>query len=126
MTDPRTLVTFEADGKNWGLRYSTNAMIRYEMAAGEDILTAFEVLQQGKLDLIRFRRMFWAGLVGGGNEIDEDAAGDLIDLVTLEGALRLLTQALLAALPRQSDEGSAEGNAPAPRAAVRRKPKAKD
>lgn len=132
----RGAVAFEVDGQPYHLRFSTNAMVRYEDLSGETVREAFFALLTAKLpeegekkpDLKkllaqergikkRVRRLFWAGL--SHKDMTEEDAGDLVDAVGEDEAGRILGEALKLAFPQPKEAD--EGNAPK---AARGKPRA--
>jgi|MDTA01.1.fsa_nt_gb hypothetical protein len=112
----RRAVQIETDGgETYSLRFSTNAMALYQERAGETITAALREVdrdsQSEDLDTIRIRRLFWAGLSGGGHDMDEAAAGDVMDEIGIQTAAVRLGDALRAAFP---DAGASAGNGRAP------------
>ncbi len=124
----RGAVPFEADGASYVLRFSTNAMVRYEDLTGETVREAFyalltarlpedgeakpnvkKLLAQERGTRKRIRRLFWAGLSAA--SLSEDAAGEIIDAVGEDEAGRLLAEALKLAFP-PPPKGDTAGNGP--------------
>ncbi|MGR3452878.1 hypothetical protein [Pseudooceanicola sp.] len=103
-------VSFEADGETLTLRLGTNAMARYQDAAGETVQDAFKALEGATFDIVRVRRLFWVALPKG---MTEEDAGDLIDIIGIDVAAEKLGEAVIAAFP---DAAEVEpGNPPKPR-----------
>ena len=104
-------VEFEADGKAYSMRLSTNAQVRYQRAAGETFLDGLTAVQENPSDLERLRRLIWASMSHADN-LTEDAAGDIMDEIGIEVAIAKLSEAVTAAFPKASaDAASAGGNA---------------
>lgn len=110
-------VEFEADGKAYTMRLSTNAQVRYQRASGETFLEGITAVQDNPSDTERLRRLIWAGMshVDG---LTEDAAGDVMDALGIEESIAKLGEAVNAAYPKAS--GAETGNAPR----VKKSPKA--
>lgn len=112
----RRAVQIETDGgETYSLRFSTNAMALYQERAGETITEALREVDRGSqsddLDTIRIRRLFWAGLSGGGHDMDEAGAGDVMDELGIQDAAVKLGEAIRAAFPEAK---AAPGNGQAP------------
>ncbi|WP_444462012.1 hypothetical protein [Rhodobacter capsulatus] len=106
MTSLRGAVPFA--GERY-FRLSTNALVRYQDAAGETLLEAMAALEQSPGDTRRIRRMVWAALSHEG--LTEEAAGDLMDEIGQTEAARLLGEAIRAAFPQADPQiGDAGGN----------------
>lgn len=97
-------IEFEAQGVTRVLRYSMNAMTRYQEAASETFIDALEATQAKPTDFIRARMLFWAGIEG----ISLTEAGDIIDDIGIKEAYALMNRAAEAALPKA--EASSVGN----------------
>jgi hypothetical protein len=114
-------VPFQAGGKDYTLALTTNAMVRYQDAAGETLLRGLSKLQEDVADMVRLRRLIWAGLSHHGG-ITEDDAGNLIDEVGLMPSIILLSNASKLAFPEiaaKDDAGdSGNGQRPTKRAAT--------
>lgn len=81
-----------------------NAMCKYQGRAGETLIAAVDALQSASSDVVRIRRLFWAGLVG---EFSEDQAGNIIDVIGLPKAFEVLGDAVQAAFPQEKTDGAA-------------------
>ena len=104
-------VEFEAGGKAYSMRLSTNAQVRYQRAAGETFLDGLTAVQKNPSDLDRLRRLIWASMSHTG-DLSEDTAGDIMDEIGIETAIAKLSEAVTAAFPKASaDAASAAGNA---------------
>lgn len=110
MNVARGHVAFQAGGKDYTLALTTNAMVRYQHAAGETLLHALGKLQEDPSDAIRLRRLMWAALLHYGS-MTEDDAGDLMDEVGIIRSVRLLSDASSLAFP---DVAGDAGNDPKP------------
>lgn len=82
-------VSFKAGEQDYTLAMTTNAMARYEEAAGESMMRAFDKLQNDP-SITTIRRLFWAALRQD-KSIEE--AGDLIDFLGFEAAIKLIEEA---------------------------------
>lgn len=91
----RGAITFTAGGEERAIRFSTNAMCRYQDAAGETLMQAVGALQQAPDDMVRLRRLFSAGVPG----LSEEEAGDLMDELGLMEATHLIGRAFDVAFP---------------------------
>lgn len=106
MTSLRGAVPFA--GERY-FRLSTNALVRYQDAAGETLLEAMAALEQSPGDTRRIRRMVWAALSHEG--LTEEAAGDLMDEIGQTEAARLLGEAIRAAFPQAGAPGAEAADA---------------
>lgn len=123
MSSKRGTIEIEAEGELYRLRFTTNAMARYQDRAGETVTQAFRALDAGgqseDLDAIRLRRLFWAAL-SSEHEVSEEEAGDVMDALGIQMAAQRLGEAIRAAFPEASS-----GNVGAPsKKAARPKPTA--
>lgn len=103
----RGAVPFEVDGASYTLRLTTNAQVRYEDAAGEDVATAINTVLKSpdKRHIKRIRRLFWVGVAPA--LATEDEAGEMIDALGYAKVAGLIFQALRLAVPE-----APAGNAP--------------
>lgn len=106
----RARISFESGNETHTLALTTNAMCRYQEKAGETLVAGLQALQKESSDIVRIRRLFWAGLA----ECSEDEAGDLIDDIGLNRAAELLGEAAVLAFP-QDDAGADAGKGKAAR-----------
>ena len=100
----RGQVSFEADGETQTVAFTMNAMCKYQDRAGETLIAAVDALQSASSDVVRIRRLFWAGLVG---EFSEDQAGNIIDAIGLPKSFEILGDAVQAAFPQEKTDGAA-------------------
>lgn len=99
----RGAVAFTVDGTEHFLRLTTNAQVRYEDAADEDVITALQaILSRPQRATKRLRRLFWAGLSHMG--LTEDEAGDLMDTLGRAEASALIGKAVKLAFPELAAE----------------------
>lgn len=102
MNSKRGAIEIEAGGEVYRLRFTMNAMARYQDRANETITQAFRAIDEGSerddLDTIRLRRLFWAAL-SSEHEVSEDDAGDVMDALGIQEAARLLGEAIRQAFP---------------------------
>lgn len=105
-------VEFEAGGKQYTMRITTNAQVRYQRAAGETFMAGLEAIQKNPSDFDRLRRLIWASMshVEG---MTEDEAGDIMDEVGIGELTMKLSDAVAAAYP-SSAPGNARGAKKAP------------
>lgn len=104
--DPRTKVSFEADGKTWTLQFTTNALVELEEAAGKAIT---ELLSVEVPTLKTVRTMFWAGLIENHPELSQKDAGRVIDAAGgFEAVMEIVNRAITAAMPEAEDAEGAE------------------
>lgn len=113
MNSKRGAISFETEGGQRALRFSTNAMVSYQDAMGETLMDGLQTLHENPGDMKRLRALFWAGL-GAGSLAD---AGDLLDEVGMTEAFRIVGEAASLAFPPPpaAPEGEAEpaaGNVP--------------
>jgi hypothetical protein len=99
-------VEFEAGGKAYTMRMTTNAQVRYQRAAGETLLQGLVKIQEDPSDIDRLRRLIWASM-SHVEDMTEDAAGDVMDTIGIETAIGKLSEAVAAAYPKATS-----GNAP--------------
>lgn len=102
----RGAISFSVNGEERFIRFSTNAMCRYQDAAGETLMQAVGALQQTPDDMLRLRRLFAAGVPG----LSEEEAGDLMDDIGLMEATGLIGKAFDAAFPAPEPAADAPGN----------------
>lgn len=105
-------VGFEALGKSWVLRYSTNAMCEIEEALGEPILAIANQLQdESRVSIRTLRALFRHGVEGCE---DLKHAGELMDAIGFADAGQLIGEAFTRAFP--ADDGGQPGKKQAARA----------
>ena len=92
-------IEFEAGGKAYSMRMSTNAQVRYQRAAGETLLRGLQAVQEDPSDIDRIRRLIWASM-SHLDGLTEDQAGDIMDEMGIEVAIDKLTAAVHAAYPK--------------------------
>lgn len=102
-------VEFEAGGKSYTMRISTNAQVRYQRAVGETFLDGLSAIQENPSDTERLRRLIWTSMshVDG---MTEDAAGDIMDDLGIEAAIGKLSEAVTAAYPQAAADASGNGD----------------
>lgn len=107
-------VTFEAGGRELALRMDMNALARYQDRSGETISAAIDAIMKDGWDIVRGRRLFWAGLT---QRMTEDEAGELMTDIGMGRALELAGEALRYAIRSLNGEPeeAEPGNAPEPR-----------
>lgn len=99
-------VNFEANGKQWRLRFDMNALVRAEESLGKPVASAFPA--DGTMPgFLALRKLFWAGM---GGKLTPDAVGDIMTEVGLTEAFRLVSEALFAAFPAAKPGEDAPGN----------------
>jgi hypothetical protein len=103
-------IDFEAGGKSYSMRMTTNAQVRYQRAAGETLLRGLSAIQEDPSDTERLRRLIWASMshIDG---ITEDDAGDIMDALGIEVAITKLSDAVTAAYPKASADAGNGGRA---------------
>ncbi|MBI6628325.1 DUF3445 domain-containing protein [Pontibaca salina] len=79
-------IEFKAGGGDYTLAMTTNAMARYEEAAGESMIRAFDRMQDDP-SITVIRRLFWSAVRP---QITEDEAGDLIDEIGFDQTIKLI------------------------------------
>lgn len=104
-------VDFEAGGKSYSMRISTNAQVRYQRAAGETFLEGLNAVEDKPSDTERLRRLVWASL-SHLDGVTEDAAGDIMDELGIQAAINKLSEAVGVAYPTSSASGNAQGTKP--------------
>lgn len=100
---------FQAKGRDWTLRLSSNALCRIEEASGVGAIEFFNQFdpQKGSFRLSNLRLALQAGIEG--ESLTQEQVGDLIDDMGLEAALERLMAAVEAAFPA-ADEKAKGGN----------------
>lgn len=99
-------IEFEAGGKSYSMRMSTNAQVRYQRAAGETLLRGLQAVQDDPSDIDRIRRLIWASM-SHTEGMTEDQAGDIMDEMGIEEAIDKLTAAVHAAYPKAAAAAAA-------------------
>jgi hypothetical protein len=105
MNSKRGAVPFEANGQAYTLRLTTNAMVRYEDAAGHPVLEALGKMEDGAMSMVALRRLFAAMI---SPEVSEDDAGDIMDELGLAVAAQKIGEAATLAFPQSSAAGNAK------------------
>lgn len=100
----RGAVTFEAGGKSYRLRLTTNALCSLEEQTGKSVEGLLDDLSVPGRKVTTFRLLFRAAL----GDVTLDAAGELIDELGAGEADRLFTEVLRLTFPPR--DASAEGN----------------
>lgn len=100
----RGAVTFDAGGKTYRLRLTTNALCSLEEQTGKSVEGLLDDLSIPGKKVSAFRLLFRAAL----GDVTLDQAGDLIDELGAAEADRLLTDTLRLTFP--PPDASAEGN----------------
>lgn len=106
----RGKVTFEAAGKEYALRFTTNRLCQLEQDSGQTVLALCAKLEEP--ENVKFgdlRMIFRAGL-DGTHTLDQ--AGDILDEIGLQRGLMLAAQAMSAAFDIDTDGGEASGGKP--------------
>ncbi|MCB2130809.1 MAG: hypothetical protein KDE03_17520 [Rhodobacteraceae bacterium] len=83
-------VSFEVNGREFTLAFSTNAMVAYEKSRGEGVISAFQKMEGDAPSMLLIHGLFWSALTP---KMTEDEAGDLIDEIGLSRAAHLLAEA---------------------------------
>lgn len=84
-------VSFEAGGKQYTLRYSSNALCELEDALNLGINDI--IARMKNMRVKDARAIFWAGLTDNHPDIDLKAAGRMLDEIKIEKATSLITEA---------------------------------
>ncbi len=101
-------VAFDALGKSWEVRFTTNAICRLEERAGKSLQEVLAETAEGGRRTLAFRLLIWAGL--GGVTLED--AGDIMDAIGPAETDRVIAQALrLAFPPTAGDAGNGEATA---------------
>lgn len=90
-------ITFTADGENYTLAFTINALCALEERLGIGVSEIGEKLG-GKVSIGTLRAVFWAGLLAH-HDLSEEAAGDIITSVGAARAGELIGQGFAAAFP---------------------------
>lgn len=117
----RGRVPFSAGGKDYSLRFGTNAMARYQEitatlpdgdpAKGETVMAALRRIEKDSDDIALLRRLFWVSVE---QDCTEAEAGDLMDEIGLQDrAGPLLGEAIKAAFPAAAGKTDDPRKAPA-------------
>lgn len=102
----RGAVSFDALGKSYELRFTTNAICRIEEKSGRSLEAVLaDTTIPGKRTLT-YRLLFWAA-VGG---ITLETAGDIMDELGDVEVDRILAEGMRLAFPPKDPDESAEGN----------------
>lgn len=93
-------IAFDADGKTWTLRYSTNALCELEDDLGEGVAALGKSMANpAGVKLKTLRSLVWAGLRDHHADLDKRQAGDLIDAAGAQRIGELVMEAFKAAFP---------------------------
>lgn len=102
-------VGFDAKGKSWIIRYTTNAMCEIEDALGASIIQIANNLgSENGVHIKTLRTLFRIGVVGCEND---DQAGELMDAVGITDAGVLIGEAFNAAFPHDEDKDAGKPEA---------------
>lgn len=102
-------VNFDALGKPWELRFTTNAICRIEERSGKSLEAVLaDTTEPGKRTLA-YRLLLWAGIGGATLE----TAGDIMDDLGLVEVDRIISAALRAAFPPREEGDAGNGAAAA-------------
>jgi hypothetical protein len=105
-------VSFEADGKEYTLRFSTNALCELEEKLDTNFIeVAKRLSDQANVRLSLVRAVVWAGLRDRHSEITLEQAGDLISNV---GMLKIM-QLVAKSFERSFSDGKRGGEGASPR-----------
>jgi len=92
-------------GTDYVLRYDINALCEVEEAAGENIPALLAGMEDGTPPSFRqMRLLLWGGLRSGNPRITQAEAGVILGEVTPQVAVRLIGDALTAALGKAEAE----------------------
>jgi hypothetical protein len=104
-------VAFEAGGRSYTLRFSTNAIVVMEDHFDRGVNEISALLSDpGKLRIGHVRAVFWAGLSDHHAAFTLQEAGAIIDAIGQARAVELIALAFSRAFP----EAEAQANPPAP------------
>ena len=93
-------IDFEALGKQWKIRFSTNALCEIETESGKSALELAQSMDApGGARVSDVRLMFWAGLLEHQPDANLETAGRVIDGLGLIRAGEILGEAMIAAFP---------------------------
>ena len=89
-------VNFTAGGNAYSIKISTNAICRIEEITGKSLTEIIAAFDEGLVSVGMIRAIFAASVLP---RVSEDAAGDMIDDLTLARAGELIGQAFQSAFP---------------------------
>lgn len=106
-------VTFEALGKAWRFKFSTNALCKLEEELGQGVAEFAAMLQGGGNKIGIMRKLLWCGLYYQHLDLTEAAVGDIIDDLGFEHAPKVIQKAFENAFPasQKGDTSSPKGTA---------------
>jgi len=107
MSHPRGLVTFEAAGEVWKLKFGVNALADLEERTGESVYEIFASLSGDALRLSTLRVVLASGMRQHHPALTLPAVGDLMDEVGMAQIGKLIEAALRAAFPEATKPGEA-------------------
>lgn len=107
MNTRRGSVSFEVGGASYSARLSTNAMIKYQDEAGENVIDAFNSMESGSVDMKRLRNLLWVSIDG---DHSKDDVGDIMDDMGFERVGELLNDVVRAAFPDVDEKAAESGN----------------
>lgn len=100
----RGAIEFEVGGQTRQIRFSINAMARFQEQRGTPFVRAVQGYREDPYDLVTLRALFWAGLA----DVTLDEAGDIMDDLGLQEASKVLGRAIEAAFP-EAQAGDSDG-----------------
>ena len=107
-------VGFEADGQQYTLRLSFNALCALEGKIGQTFNVVIAAMADpARMSFVNIRALLWAGLLHHHRTMTIDAAGDLIEAVGIAEAVGLIGEAVALAFPQPEGDGrplAAPGN----------------
>jgi hypothetical protein len=119
MSKARKSVSFTANGTNYDLVFTTNALVAFEKVSGVNtgrIAEVFVAAQNGDLAMQQLRNLLWAGLTESLPDITLRDVGPIIDDLTIKNAMKFVGEAIKKSFPSETADTTASGgagNAPA-------------
>ena len=90
---------FDAGGKSYTLRYSTNALCELEAILEAPFLDVITDFAEGKMSIVNTRALFYAGLQERHPDLSISAVGNLLDEVGMGTAIKAINEAVSLAFP---------------------------
>ena len=109
-------VKVAAGGRDYALRFSMRAMLRYQELYGEQLVEAGDRFANNPGDMTLVVRLFRSAL---SDEVSEDQVIEIMDEIGVGASLRYVTELVLALqrdiFATDEDKAAPTGNAPRPR-----------
>jgi hypothetical protein len=86
--------TFEANGKEYRVRFNWNVAAEYELPAGRPLSVGVQEILDGKVSARSLRAMLWAGLQENHPEVSLKHAGEMLGAIGVKKGLDVMLEAV--------------------------------